>query len=149
MHISDISLNASFLLDNYAGLVQFLNTVFISVDPHNDEVYDGQSCSMNDVLTYVWNYSHLLQDKSPVGFGRWCSGKNIDFIHATVKRRKVNEEATISVRLLYVLKEKYIGKALDLFYFHSFIHTTCDSKCCKVYCRTITFIPTDYSVFQK
>lgn len=49
-------------------------------------------------------------------------GKDIDFIHATVKRKKVDEAATISVRSLYVLKEKYIGKALDLFLF-SFIYS--------------------------
>ncbi|KAG1047207.1 hypothetical protein G6F43_010335 [Rhizopus delemar] len=100
------------LINNYAGLVQFLNSVFVSVDLHNDEVYDKQAYSMNGVLTYVWNYSHLLQDKSPVGFGRWCSGKDIDFIHATVKRKKVDEAATISVRSLYVLKKKYIANVV-------------------------------------
>lgn len=71
---------------------------------------------MSDILAYVWKYSYLLQDKNPIGFGRWCSGKGIDLIEVTVKRIKVDEAVTISVRSLYVLKEKYIGKIPDFFF---------------------------------
>ncbi|CAO3682609.1 unnamed protein product [Rhizopus stolonifer] len=93
-------------------LVQFLNTVFVSVDPYDEEMYERQLCSMNDVLTYVWKYSYLLQDKSSVSFGRWCSGKDIDLIRTTTKRRKIDEGNTISVRSLHVLKEKYIANVV-------------------------------------
>ncbi|KAI7904493.1 uncharacterized protein BX663DRAFT_430986 [Cokeromyces recurvatus] len=137
------------LINNHAGLVQFLNAVFLSVDPHNNEVYENLSCSMNDILSYVWKYSYLLQDKNPIGFGKWCSGKDIDLMHGTTKRKKGVDGRTILVRSLYVLKEKYIGKVHKLlFYLHSFNHTIYNSKCCKVYCRTITIIPADHSVFQ-
>lgn len=84
-------------------------------------MYERQLCSMNNVLAYVWKYSCLLQDKSSVGFGRWCSGKDIDLMRTTTKRQKVDERATISVRSLHVLKEKYIGKALGFFYIHLII----------------------------
>lgn len=70
---------------------------------------------MGDILAYVWKYSYLLEDKNPTGFGRWCSGKGIDLIGATVKRKKIDTEVTVSVRSLYVLKEKYIGKVLNFY----------------------------------
>lgn len=66
---------------------------------------------MGDILACVCKYSYLLQDKNPLGFGRWCAGKEIDLPGATVKRKK-NDIVAISVRSLYVLKEKYIGEVV-------------------------------------
>lgn len=95
--------------------MQFLNTVFLPVDQHNDEVYENVLCSMGDILAYVWKYSYLLEDKNPAGFSRWCSGKGIDFLGATVKRKKVDAAVSVSVRSLHVLKEKYIGKTSNFY----------------------------------
>lgn len=63
-----------------------------------EEMYERRFCSTNDVLTYVWKYSYLVQDKISVDVGRWCSRKDIDLTHTTIKRKKVDERTTISVR---------------------------------------------------
>ncbi|CAO3626028.1 unnamed protein product [Mucor hiemalis] len=82
-------------------------------------------CTMYQILTYVWKHSHLLDEKSSVSFGRWCSGKKIDFLNVIPKQRKADDGQTPFVRPLYVLKERYFctySRLLSLFnYFHILI----------------------------
>ncbi|KAI9478429.1 MAG: hypothetical protein EXX96DRAFT_484554 [Benjaminiella poitrasii] len=47
---------------------------------------------MGDILAYIWRYSYLLQDKNPIGFGRWFSGKEVDLIRVTVKGKKLIQQ---------------------------------------------------------
>ncbi|KAI7900692.1 uncharacterized protein BX663DRAFT_517293 [Cokeromyces recurvatus] len=89
-------------------VIQFLNTCFLPYDPNNDEVYEQRSLSNGDILSVLWQYTEVLNDKSVTSFGNWCSSKKVDFLCCKPKRRHIANNSMISVRSLYVLKKKLL-----------------------------------------
>ncbi|KAI7866268.1 hypothetical protein BDF14DRAFT_1728626 [Spinellus fusiger] len=47
--------------------------VYLSSDPDNNKVYENKLVSMNDIITIVWKYKNLFQDKNVSGFGKWVA----------------------------------------------------------------------------
>ncbi|KAI7871488.1 hypothetical protein BDF14DRAFT_1718821, partial [Spinellus fusiger] len=56
-------------------------------DPNNNEVYENKCLTLNDILAVVLKYSDLFEDKSAIGFGKWCSNKKVNFMKSAIKRR--------------------------------------------------------------
>ncbi|KAI7870874.1 hypothetical protein BDF14DRAFT_1770697 [Spinellus fusiger] len=78
--------NEALKIHNAIELVQFLNIVYIPFDPNNNEVYENKCLTLNDILV-VLKYSDLFEDKSAIGFGKWCSNKKVNFMKSAIKRR--------------------------------------------------------------
>jgi hypothetical protein len=100
----------SFVLANPVQLIQFLNMVYLSYDPNNTDVYDCKDISMKQILSTVWEYSDIFNDKNTVSFGKWCSNNNVELMKSKTKRKYNGNKEKISTRSLYVLKQDYIGK---------------------------------------
>jgi hypothetical protein len=53
-----------------------LNEVYLPQNPHNEEVYEKRDVSIQEVLASVWKYSTLLDERTPIGFSKWCGERN-------------------------------------------------------------------------
>lgn len=84
--------------------------VYLPYDPKNDELYECKVVSIGDILSTVWKYSEIFNDKNSNSFGKWCKSKNVNFLLSKPKR-KLNDHGKKSLlRSLYVLKEDCLGK---------------------------------------
>lgn len=79
-------------------------------DPKNEEIYVCRSLSMNDILSIVWKHSNILNDMNAQGLSRWCGARKLELMKATIKRKHDEFNRKISTRILYVVKNQYIGK---------------------------------------
>lgn len=65
---------------------------------------------MNDILGVVWKYTDIFHKKTAYGFGKWCYSRKLFLTESRVKRKTNDLQKKFSVRLLYALKDEYIGK---------------------------------------
>ncbi|KAG1140683.1 hypothetical protein G6F37_012940 [Rhizopus arrhizus] len=93
---------------SHAQIIQFLNITYLPSDPMNEEVYECKSLTNSDILSMVWKYTDLFDEKTVVSFGQWCVNK-VDFTAAHSKRKQC-DSGKVSVRSLFVAKEQYIAK---------------------------------------
>jgi hypothetical protein len=49
---------------------------------------------MKQILSTVWEYSDIFDDKNTVSFGKWCSSHNVELM-------KVNTERLLHVRYMF------------------------------------------------
>jgi hypothetical protein len=96
-----------------AQVSQFLNIVFLAIDPQNNEIYYRKDLSMKQILSVVWNYSTIFDEKTITSFGRWCTSQKLEFTTVNPKRKHDND-GLIRTRELFVLKDEYIGNATRL-----------------------------------
>ena len=90
--------------------------MYLVENPHSS-IYELELVSMNDILAKIWDNSVLFMDKSVKWFTKWCGGRDLTFFSVPSKRPKNEYADRISMRSLYVLKDKYISK-LYLLCFH-------------------------------
>ena len=95
---------------NHAQVIQFLNMTYLPSDPMNEEVYECKNLTNGNILSMVWKYTNLFDDKSAAAFGKWCANK-VDFTIADSKRKRV-DNGKVSARSLFVAKEQFIGKEI-------------------------------------
>jgi hypothetical protein len=55
-------------------------------DADNKELYENKCLTVNDILAIVWKYSDLFEDKTAIGFEKWCVNKKINFVSSGIKR---------------------------------------------------------------
>jgi hypothetical protein len=79
-------------------------------DPNNEEVYVCKSLSMNAILSIVWKHTNILDDMNAQGFSKWCGARKLELMKAKIKRKQDELNRKISTRILYVVKDQYIGK---------------------------------------
>jgi predicted DNA-binding protein YlxM (UPF0122 family) len=72
----------TFSLETEAQVVQFINNVYYSEDPNNEEVYQMKALSISAIYDTVKEYTKILEDKKPLAFAGWCSTKNALFYGA-------------------------------------------------------------------
>ena len=87
--------------------MHFLNEVFLSYDPCNDEVYEYRECTPDMILEVARRHTTMFDDKNVIGFGKWCSAKKLHLRKVNQKRKRDGDER---VRPLYVIKESFMGK---------------------------------------
>ncbi|CAO3684585.1 unnamed protein product [Umbelopsis vinacea] len=97
-------------LTSHTDVRQFLNEVYLPQNPHNEEVYDKRDVSIQEILATVWKYSTVLDDRTPVGFSKWCNERSVKFLKANVSRKvdKDDQGRKRRRRTLYVMKEAFI-----------------------------------------
>ncbi|KAI8641451.1 hypothetical protein BD408DRAFT_345990 [Parasitella parasitica] len=93
-----------------AQLISFLNITMLPSDPKNEEIYVCRSLSMNDILSIVWKHSNILNDMNAQGLSKWCGARKLELMKATIKRKQDEFNHKISTRILYIVKDQYIGK---------------------------------------
>ncbi|CAO3664519.1 unnamed protein product [Rhizopus stolonifer] len=103
--------NEALIICNAIELVQFLNIIYLPFDPSNSEVYENKCLTLNDILAVVWKYSDLFEDKSTVGFGKWCSNKEVNFMKSAIKRKESGHQVK-RARSLYAVKEKFFSNII-------------------------------------
>jgi hypothetical protein len=81
--------------------------VYLVESPHSS-IYELELVSMNNILAKIWDESVLFMDKSVKWFTNWCGGRDLTFFSVPSKRLKNQYDDRISMRSLYVLKDKYI-----------------------------------------
>ncbi|KAI8997478.1 hypothetical protein BDB01DRAFT_714128 [Pilobolus umbonatus] len=99
-------------LNSLAQVVQFINEVFVPFNPHNHAVYTPKQISTKDVFRIVSGYTDYFDNKNIQSFTTWSSKKKLHFFKAEEMRKKQkteNDVATKRVRMLYVMKEGFIG----------------------------------------
>ncbi|KAI8973791.1 hypothetical protein BDF20DRAFT_823931 [Mycotypha africana] len=102
--------NRNQLLTN-AQVKQFLNLVYLPINPNNALVYDCKTVSMKQILSLVWNYCELFDDNTVNSFSKWCSHQKLDLLEMNAKRiNSTDDSQRIRTRSLYVLKSEYLGK---------------------------------------
>lgn len=88
-----------------------IRTVYFSFDPSYQDMYECQGISQKQILSTMWKYLSLFDDKSVLSFTRWCTHKKLVFLKVTPKRRLTNNgERLLSKRALFVLKKQFISK---------------------------------------
>ncbi|KAI7851227.1 hypothetical protein BDC45DRAFT_445834 [Circinella umbellata] len=99
-------------LGSISQVVHYLNEVFLSYNPYNDEVYEYRECTLDMIIEVARRHTTIFDDKNLIGFSKWCSAKNIHFMSVNQKRK--GDDFSRS-RSLYVLKEKFMGKLCLVF----------------------------------
>ncbi|KAI9489339.1 hypothetical protein BDB00DRAFT_770802 [Zychaea mexicana] len=94
-------------LSSTPQVVHFLNEVFLSYNPYNDVVYEYREYSNDMILEVARRHTAMFDNKSAVGFGKWCSTQGIHFYKVNQKRKRSDD---VRFQLLYVLKESFMGK---------------------------------------
>ncbi|ORX55183.1 hypothetical protein DM01DRAFT_1273387, partial [Hesseltinella vesiculosa] len=56
-----------------AQVVEFMNLVFLAYDPINEEIYNHQCVTQKEILSIVWKYTNIFDEKSVMSFTKWCS----------------------------------------------------------------------------
>jgi hypothetical protein len=64
---------------------------------------------MNDILSIVWKHTSILNSLNAQGLSKWCGVRKLQLMKAEVKRKQDEFGRKISTRVLYVVKDKYIG----------------------------------------
>lgn len=75
-----------------------------------DDLYEPKSLSSSEIFSDVLKITNVLDNKSVIGFTKWCSDKKLKLIEATSKRRMNEAGQKVAIRLLYTLKNEFIGK---------------------------------------
>ncbi|KAI8083669.1 hypothetical protein BDF21DRAFT_337328, partial [Thamnidium elegans] len=91
-------------------LVEFLNTKYLPFGVENSDVYEPKNLSFNEIFSDVLKVTNVLNDKTVNGFSKWCSNKKLKLMEATSKRRMNEAGQKVTTRLLYTLKNKFVGK---------------------------------------
>ncbi|KAG1122593.1 hypothetical protein G6F42_011335 [Rhizopus arrhizus] len=65
------------------------------------------------MLSTVWKYSSLFDEKSILSFTKWCSHKKLDFMKVTPKRRLTKDGERLNIRTLFVLKKQFIDSTVE------------------------------------
>ncbi|KAI9245018.1 hypothetical protein EDC94DRAFT_530520 [Helicostylum pulchrum] len=95
---------------NQTQLVEFLNTKYLPFDVDYNDLYEPKSLPSGEIFSDVLKITNVLDNKSVNGFTKWCSNKKLKPIEATSKRRMNEAGQKVATRLLYTLKNKFIGK---------------------------------------
>ncbi|KAI8968622.1 hypothetical protein BDB01DRAFT_733148, partial [Pilobolus umbonatus] len=53
----------------------------------NNEMYESKNVSMREIFCQVMKITHLFDDKSVLGFTKWCSSKKIKLMQVGPKRK--------------------------------------------------------------
>jgi hypothetical protein len=96
--------------------MNFLNAAYLPVNPYNEQVYEYQSLTMNDILTVVWKHTDIVNEKTAQDFSKWCGNKKLNLMKATTKRRFNEIQQKTSIRSLYVLKNEFFGKTYCIYF---------------------------------
>ncbi|KAI7847918.1 hypothetical protein BDC45DRAFT_420563, partial [Circinella umbellata] len=88
-------------------VVHYLNEVFLSYNPFNDEVYEYCECTLDMIIEMTRRYTTMFDDKNVIGFSKWYLAKNIHFIKVNQKHKK---NSSTCIQPLYILKENFMGK---------------------------------------
>ncbi|KAI9254942.1 hypothetical protein EDC94DRAFT_587290 [Helicostylum pulchrum] len=84
--------------------------VYLPSNTENNEMYESKNVLTREIFCQVLKITNLLDDKSVIGFAKWCSSKKIKLMQASPKR-KMNEDGNkTTARGLYVLKEQFIAR---------------------------------------
>ncbi|KAI9301128.1 hypothetical protein BJ944DRAFT_11032 [Cunninghamella echinulata] len=91
-------------------IIQFLNEVYLPSNPYNDEVYEFKHVTIKEILSLIWKYTAIFDDKSISSLASWCSARKIHFttIHTSRKLIKNDNKERVRYRELYVIKDKFI-----------------------------------------
>lgn len=80
-------------------LFNFINTVYLPINPYNEQAYDCQIMTMNDILAAVWKHANILNES----FSKWCGNKKLKLMQATpkrkLKRNSVENISSLTVRI--------------------------------------------------
>lgn len=87
----------------------------------NGDLYEPKSLTFNEIFSNVLKITNVLDDKTVNGFAKWCSYKKLKLMEATSKRKMNEAGGKTTTRLLYVLKNKFVGKNRFFYYKPIFI----------------------------
>ncbi|KAI9253629.1 hypothetical protein BY458DRAFT_443143 [Sporodiniella umbellata] len=93
-----------------AQVVNFLNIVFLPVDPFNEEVYNCKQVEMEEILSFIQKYSRLFNKTNVNSLGKWLKSAKVNLTDSSSKRIYCSTGEKVQVRNLYVLKDEYLGK---------------------------------------
>ncbi|CAO3628474.1 unnamed protein product [Cunninghamella echinulata] len=98
-------------LSSLAQIIDFINEVYLTSDPHNERAYELKNVSTKDIFLLVQKFTKLFDNKNLSSFNTWCSRKKVNFLDANISRKRIKkdeEEHSYRFRKLYVLKEEII-----------------------------------------
>lgn len=82
-------------------------------DPLNAEVYVQKYVTINELLAVTWKFTAIFNEKSSISFSKWCASRKVLFTKKELvkKTRRLNgPNGRVNVRLLYILKDEFLGK---------------------------------------
>ncbi|ORX56396.1 hypothetical protein DM01DRAFT_1320655 [Hesseltinella vesiculosa] len=68
-----VSTNEQVRFSQTAQVAQFLDIVFAAHNPDNAEIYECKDISMKSIMSVVWDYCDIFDDKTVHAFANWCS----------------------------------------------------------------------------
>ncbi|KAG2200750.1 hypothetical protein INT47_002794 [Mucor saturninus] len=86
---------------NQTQLVEFLDTIYVPFGIDYDDLYELKSLSSSEIFSDVLKITYVLDNKGVIGFTK--------LIEATSKRRMNEAGQKVASRLLYTLKNEFIG----------------------------------------
>lgn len=90
--------------------MQFLNTCFLPNDPGNDQLYEEKNVTNGEIFSTLLQHTEIFNDKNVMSFGNWCPSKIVAFLMCKPKMKRYTNNAMISFRSPYILKEEYFSK---------------------------------------
>ncbi|KAI8982142.1 hypothetical protein BDF20DRAFT_937776 [Mycotypha africana] len=96
------------VLVNKAQVANFLNNVYLPVNPFNEEAYVCKQIETTDILSLIQKYLNLFKNVSVLG--KWLKSAKVNLIDSPIKRVQHSKGEKVQVRNLYVLKDEYQGK---------------------------------------
>lgn len=84
--------------------------MFLPCDPLNEEVYDCKQVGTKEMLSFVWKHTNVFDKQNVNSFGKWLKSQKISLAYSPVKRVTNSADEKVQVRILYVMKAKYLGK---------------------------------------
>ncbi|ORX45495.1 hypothetical protein DM01DRAFT_1171539 [Hesseltinella vesiculosa] len=97
------------LILSYSQVIHFINEIFLSYDPQNDN-YEQADVTTKEIYLEVCKFTTCFDNKSLASFSKWCSNRKLNFMRGieTRKKRKTTDgEIYVRLRRLYILKDKY------------------------------------------
>ncbi|ORX49904.1 hypothetical protein DM01DRAFT_247021, partial [Hesseltinella vesiculosa] len=98
------------ILTSTTQIVHFLNETFAPCEPVNSALYEKSLVANKDILSILWNYTKLFDEKSALSFSKWCFSKKVAFTSVEYERKvQKGKLDRIRRRELWVLKKKIYG----------------------------------------
>ncbi|KAI7889489.1 uncharacterized protein EV154DRAFT_396404, partial [Mucor mucedo] len=106
---------------NQAQRVEFLNIKYLPLGVDDSGRYDphvvphhstnwSRSLSFDEIFSCALKVTHVLDDRTVNGFTKWYTYKKLKLMDPTSKRRMSEAGQRVESRLLYTLKDNFVGK---------------------------------------
>lgn len=99
------------LLDCESQLKEFVDNVFLSIDPRNEKVYERSELTSEQVFQITSQYTTLYENKKLGSFTSFAKKIKARYLKAEISRKR-NQDGRVERKILYVMKPNDRGNII-------------------------------------